>query len=92
LIHDLHRRIRELKEHHRDRLSEVLTALREGARTALQIAPNITWNIAFRCWDEFPPAQKWFAFGETLAHLRFLENEGRVRRESENDRISYFLT
>lgn len=92
LIHDLHKRIRELQEHHRDRLNEVLTALRDGAKTTLQIAPSITWNITFKCWEEFPPAQKWFAFGETLAHLRFLENQGKVRRESDNDKISYSLT
>lgn len=92
LIHDLHKRIRELQEHHRDRLNEVLTTLRDGTKTALQIAPSITWNITFKCWEEFPPAQKWFAFGETLAHLRFLENKGKVRRESEDDKISYSLT
>jgi glyoxylase-like metal-dependent hydrolase (beta-lactamase superfamily II) len=91
LIRDLHKRIRELQEHHRDRLNEVLTALRDGAKTALQIAPSITWEIAFKSWKEFPPAQKWFAFGETLAHLRFLENKGKVRRRSKNKRICYSL-
>jgi hypothetical protein len=79
LIHDLHKRIRELHEHHRDRLNEVLAALRDGPKTAIQIAPAITWDITFKRWEEFPPAQKWFAFGETLAHLRFLGNEGKVR-------------
>ena len=91
LIRDLHKRIRELQEHHRDRLNEVLAALRDGAKTGLQIAPRITWDIPFKRWEEFPPTQKWFAFGETLAHLRFLENNGKVRRESENDKISYSL-
>lgn len=91
LIHEVHRRIRELQEHHRDRLNEVLTALRDGAKSAHQIAPSITWNIPFKSWEEFPLTQKWFAFGETLAHLRFLENKGKVRRESENDKISYSL-
>jgi hypothetical protein len=79
LIHDLHKRIRELHEHHRDRLNEVLAALRDGPKTAIQIAPAITWDITFKRWEEFPPAQKWFAFGETLAHLRFLGNEDKVR-------------
>jgi len=91
LIHDLPKRIRELQEHHRDRLNEVLIALRDGPKTTLQIAPKITWDIAFKCWEEFPPTQKWFAFGETLAHLRFLENKGKVRREIEDDKISYYL-
>jgi glyoxylase-like metal-dependent hydrolase (beta-lactamase superfamily II) len=91
LIHNIIERIRELQEHHRDRLNEVLTALRDGPKTAVQIAPSITWDIAFKSYEEFPPAQKWFAFGETLAHLRFLENKGKVSHRSENDRIYYSL-
>jgi glyoxylase-like metal-dependent hydrolase (beta-lactamase superfamily II) len=91
LVHDLHKRIKELQEHHRDRLNEVLAALDDGAKTALQIAPHIRWDIAFNSWDEFPPAQKWFAFGETLAHVRFLENKGKVRRQSQNGKVLYSL-
>jgi glyoxylase-like metal-dependent hydrolase (beta-lactamase superfamily II) len=90
LISDLPKRIRELQDHHRDRLTEVLTALRRGSKTALQIAPEITWDIADG-WDDFPPTQKWFAFGETLAHLRFLENKGNVRRENTDGKIWYSL-
>jgi len=91
LVHNLHKRIKELQEHHRDRLNEVLTALGDGAKTTLQIAPRITWNIASKSWEGFPPAQKWFAFGETLAHVRYLENKGKVRRQSNNGRILYSL-
>jgi glyoxylase-like metal-dependent hydrolase (beta-lactamase superfamily II) len=91
LVHDLHKRIKELQEHHRDRLNEVLAARGDGAKTALQIAPCIRWDIAFKSWEEFPPAQKWFAFGETLAHIRFLENKGKLRRQSQNGKILYSL-
>ncbi len=91
LIYDLPKRVRELEEHHRNRLSEVLVALRDGPKTALQVAPGIRWDISYTSWESFPLAQKWFAFGETLAHLRFLENEGKIRHDSKNDKISYFL-
>ena len=91
LVHDLHERIKELQKHHHDRLNEVLTALSEGTKTALQIAPRITWDITAKSWEEFPPAQKWFAFGETLAHVRFLENKGKIRRQSQNGKILYSL-
>jgi len=91
LVRDLHKRITELQEHHRDRLYEVLAALRDGAKTAFQIAPRITWDIAINSWEEFPPVQKWFAFSETLAHVRFLENKGKVRRHSQNDKILYSI-
>ena len=44
----------------------------------------MTWDLTYRSWDEFPMVQKWFATGEAMAHLRFLEREGRVRRESDD--------
>ena len=47
--------ISELQENHRDRLNEVLTALRDGAMTAFQIAPRITWDVTFKSWEEFRP-------------------------------------
>jgi glyoxylase-like metal-dependent hydrolase (beta-lactamase superfamily II) len=91
LVHNLRQRIKELQEHHRDRLNEVLTALGDGPKTTLEIAPHITWDITAKSWEEFPPAQKWFAFGETLAHVKFLENKGKVRRQSENGKVLYSL-
>jgi len=91
LVHDLSKRVRELQEHHRDRLIEVLAALQDGAKTAFQVAPRVTWDVPFKRWQEFPPVQKWFAFSETLAHLRFLETNGKVRHEKENDKILYYL-
>lgn len=91
LVHNLHERITELQKHHHDRLNEVLTVLEDGVKTPLQISSCITWDIACKSWEEFPPAQKWFAFGETLAHLKFLENKNKIHRQMENDEISYLL-
>jgi glyoxylase-like metal-dependent hydrolase (beta-lactamase superfamily II) len=92
LIRDLRKRITELQEHHQSRLNEVLTALRDGPKTAFQIAPHITWDIPANSWEEFPPLQKWFAFSETLAHIRFLENKGKVFPHAENDQVLYSIT
>ncbi|MBS7623414.1 MBL fold metallo-hydrolase [Candidatus Bathyarchaeota archaeon] len=91
LMHNLHERIKQLQEHHRDRLNEVLTALKGGAKSAFQTAPYITWDINAKSWEEFPPAQKWFAFGETLAHLRFLENKGEITSQVQDGRVLYSL-
>jgi glyoxylase-like metal-dependent hydrolase (beta-lactamase superfamily II) len=91
LMHNLHSRIMELQKHHRDRLNEVLTALEDGDKTPLQISSCITWDIVCKSWEEFPPAQKWFAFGETLAHIKFLENKNKIRSYKQNDKISYSL-
>jgi len=91
LVHDLHGRVRELQEHHRARLNEVLAALSDGEKNVLQIAPHIRWDITAKTWEEFPPQQKWFAFGETMAHVRYLEAKGKVRRRSHNGTIKYVL-
>jgi glyoxylase-like metal-dependent hydrolase (beta-lactamase superfamily II) len=91
LLHNLRKRIIEIQEHHRDRLNEVLRALRDGPKTAIQIAPTLTWDISSKNWDEFPPTQKWFAFGETLAHIRFLENSQKVHHDIQADKIVYSL-
>lgn len=71
-------RIRELKQHHQARLEEVISILGKGEQNAFQIASQMTWDIGYRSWDLFPPAQKLFAFGEALAHLKYLEEEGDV--------------
>jgi glyoxylase-like metal-dependent hydrolase (beta-lactamase superfamily II) len=73
-------RIRELKQHHQTRLEEIVSILRKGKQNVFQVASQMTWDINYKSWDVFPPAQKWFAFGEAMAHLKYLEEEGKVRR------------
>jgi len=91
LVHDLRGRVEELQEHHRARLNEVLVALGDGDKNVLQTAPHISWDITAKSWEEFPTQQKWFAFGETMAHVRYLEAKGKVLRRSLNGRIKYVL-
>jgi glyoxylase-like metal-dependent hydrolase (beta-lactamase superfamily II) len=92
LVHDLQGRVKELQEHHRARLHEVMVALGEGEKNILQIAPHISWDITAKTWEKFPPAQKWFAFGETMAHVNYLEGQGKVRRRNLNGVTTYALT
>jgi len=75
------RRIAELKKHHEVRTEEVLAILQKGRQTAYQVASQMTWDIDCEMWEDFPLPQKWFASGEALAHLRYLEGLGRVRRD-----------
>lgn len=78
---DVYQRIDALKEHHRARLEEICQAVEaHPGATAYQVAGFITWSAQGLGWERFPPHQKWFAVGETLAHLRYLEREGRVSR------------
>jgi len=85
LIANHRARIEELKEHHRRRLNEVLTILEAGSYDAFQVASRMTWDIVAESWDAFPLAQKWFATGEALSHLIYLEEEGHISRRTENN-------
>jgi len=89
---DLQRRVQELKHHHQARANEVLTILAKGPDTAYRIASQMTWDIRAKSWEEFPVSQKWFATGEAISHLKYLEEKGAVRREDANDRIVYSLS
>jgi glyoxylase-like metal-dependent hydrolase (beta-lactamase superfamily II) len=89
---DNHRvRIEELKKHHALRLDEVLTILKDGTMSAYEVASHMSWDIDCERWEQFPVAQKWFATGEALAHLRYLEEEAKVVRKRAAGTIKFTL-
>jgi len=83
------KRIRELRKHHQARANEVLSTLEDGQKTAFQVAHGLTWGIDYNSWEVFPAVQKWFAVGETLAHLEYLEGQEMVRREMKENKIVF---
>ncbi|ABW68360.1 MBL fold metallo-hydrolase [Desulfosudis oleivorans] len=90
LFDDCHRRVDELKTHHEHRLEEVMEILvAQPGLSAFETASFMTWDIAAENWDAFPPAQKWFATGEAISHLRYLENKNRIFRKTEDPVITY---
>jgi glyoxylase-like metal-dependent hydrolase (beta-lactamase superfamily II) len=91
LITDHRRRIAELKEHHKTRLTEVLSILSNNPRTAFEVASRMTWDLDCVSWENFPRAQKWFATGEAIAHLRYLQRKEYVIKKDENGVTSYSL-
>ena len=84
-------RIKELKCHHEARLDEVISILVKGKQNIFQIASQMTWDIDCKSWDLFPPSQKWFAFGEAVAHVKYLEEKGKVGREMQGQRVVFSL-
>ncbi len=84
-------RIQELKDHHRKRMDEIISILAEGPKNAFQIGPLMSWDIVYDSWDLFPVTQKWFAIGEVIAHLKYLEEEGVLRSETEKKKRVYSL-
>ncbi len=84
-------RIRELQCHHQARLNEVISILKKGKQNAFQVASQMTWDVTYKSWGLFPPSQKWFAFGETVAHLKFLEERGEIRKEPQEQKVLFSL-
>ena len=78
----LHARLAQLRDHHEARLAEVFDALVEP-RSAADLLP-----ILFR--RELDVHQLGFALGEALAHLHFLESDGRVARVTGADGVHRF--
>ena len=89
LFSDHRRRIDELKKHHHARAAEVLEILAAGAMNAYGVASRMSWDIRCDSWEAFPVAQRWFATGEAISHLRFLETEGRVARRTGDGLTTY---
>ncbi|MGS4786886.1 MBL fold metallo-hydrolase [Streptococcus sp. P25B114] len=66
-------RIGVLETHHFERLQEILDSISEGEKvTVRDVSARISWRIKAGSWEAFPKAQKWFASGETMAHLDYL--------------------
>jgi len=89
LFTDLKKRIDELKAHHMARLAEVELILSRNPCNAYKMASQMTWDIRAASWDDFPIAQKWFATGEAISHLHYLEQANRIEKHLEKDKIIY---
>ncbi len=82
-------RIDELIAHHRNRLEEVLTILAQKPRSGYDVAARMSWDIQAPDWASFPVAQQWFATGEALAHLRYLEAEKKIQRQVKDGLVQF---
>ena len=90
-IRNAKKRIDELRSHHLKRLDEILTILENGRQNAYQIGSQMQWDLRYDSWDLFPVSQKWFATGEAISHLKYLEEQQAIRREIDNQKIYYLL-
>jgi glyoxylase-like metal-dependent hydrolase (beta-lactamase superfamily II) len=79
----LHTRIRQLHEHHDERLQEVIQACHERPCSAFDIMP-----VLFR--RELDLHQTTFAIGESLAHLHALWLDGQLVRQRGADSVLRF--
>jgi glyoxylase-like metal-dependent hydrolase (beta-lactamase superfamily II) len=79
----LHRRIDQLREHHRDRLADVMAACAERPHAASELL-----DVLFR--RKLDLHQTTFAMGEAIAHLHLLWAAGRLAREPGDDGVWRF--
>ena len=85
LFADHRRRIQEIKNHHHKRLEEVKGIVDHRPGHGYDIASCMTWDLDTTDWNKFPLAQKWFATGEALAHLSYLESLGEISKETSGE-------
>ena len=67
----------------------MLEILERGPANAYDTASRMTWSIRAKSWEDFPVMQRWFATGEAIAHLRYLQGKGQVAQVEEDDRIIF---
>lgn len=88
---NLKSRVDELIRHHENRLAEICGILNNAPQSAYEIAARIKWDIKASCWENFPIAQQWFATGEALSHLRYLEERGDIIKNLSGENIRFAL-
>lgn len=70
---DIYERIDEILHHHRIRLEDIINIVSDYPElTACQIASKMKWSMRGKNWNDFPISQRWFAVGETIAHVEYL--------------------
>ncbi len=75
-------RVESIKHHHQLRLDECLKIVKDYPEIhAYDIAGKMQWSMRGKNWGEFPMTQKWFAVGETIAHLDYLIAENKLHKE-----------
>ena len=85
-------RVEQIRSHHGRREGVILNAASDEPKTAYQIAAEIPWipdqgGVGF---DDLEGMDRRLAIMETIAHLRLLLSEGRVR-EIEREGVSLYL-
>ena len=90
---DLAGRVDALVEHHRVRLATCVSVISgEGARSADAVARQLTWTSRGRSFSELDPFNRMLAVTETVTHLEWLVESGRLQRNrAPDDTLAYAL-
>lgn len=77
-ITELKKRVKEIHDHHEERLEEMLRCVDPGGSTAWEVAGRVKWATGMLA--DFEPFMQRAAVGETMAHLEYLWEEGKLSR------------
>ena len=78
---NVYERIDQIIEHHKIRLENTIDILAQNQPlTAYETASFMKWSMRGKCWEDFPITQRWFAVGETMAHLDYLLVRGLAQK------------
>lgn len=86
---NLQGRVMELIAHHEERLDEIYGLVAAGHRDIVAISSHASWK--YPDWHTWALDQKFFSMGETLAHLIYLVNEGKLKQTLCGDEYRYEL-
>ncbi len=79
-------RLAEIRQHHEDRLKEMLAMFNSEPKTAYTVAIATKWYLP---WEQLPPFSKRMAVTETLSHLELLLARGRLSKTMQNGVVWY---
>ncbi|MGQ9508333.1 MAG: MBL fold metallo-hydrolase [Thermodesulfobacteriota bacterium] len=75
--------IQNILNHHKKRMVEIVSSLREGSKTAFEVAMALFPNI--------PPFETFLGISEAVGHLAILKDEGKVRVIEKEGKDYYIL-
>ena len=85
---DVYDRIDQLMAHHKARLLDTEKVVKMIPNsTAYEIAAYMKWQMRGKNWEEFPISQRWFAVGETIAHLDYLLSRDMVKCDIDSEGV-----
>ncbi len=85
----VHARVRELLDHHDERLALTSRTVRDGAVTAYEAAWKLGWTRHDRAFGDLDMVNQVLAIGETSVHLDLLVARGELRSSIVDGVVEY---
>jgi glyoxylase-like metal-dependent hydrolase (beta-lactamase superfamily II) len=84
-IKELKKRVAEIRAHHEERLDEMVRCVGDSGATAYEVASRVVWTTGKLA--DFEPWMQRAAVSETLAHLEYLQELGRITQHEDAEGV-----